>query len=338
MVMARAKTAVLVEGYLDLIALAQVGVANAVATCGTAFTPEQARLLRRGARKVVMLFDGDRAGRKAAVRSSHVCLAAGLEAEIATLPTGVDPADLVVQQGADALHEVLRGAVGYLPFVREAVAQAGDDRAALEKGVHQVLTTIAEVPDAIRREYMLQEAADLFGLDVAVLRGSLPTQPIRSRAKDEGGAGRQSGADEPAADLRPAPRDTRPAHLRLGKPIDAVNAETVERQLLSLVLLDEAGTAAGHLVDAGARELVWSAHASLLIDDLVAWADARGELSPRQFVETRWNEQGAEYRNFVTDLLASELYEKGVPPGLDLAAFVANSVARLRSPRRVTRG
>ena len=58
MVIARAKTAVLVEGYLDLIALAQAGVANVVATCGTAFTPDQARLLRRVARKVVVLFDG----------------------------------------------------------------------------------------------------------------------------------------------------------------------------------------------------------------------------------------------------------------------------------------
>jgi len=72
---ARLRTAILVEGYLDLLALAQAGFTNGVATCGTAFTPDQARLLRRGCPTVFLLFDGDRAGLKAAVRASRVAIA-----------------------------------------------------------------------------------------------------------------------------------------------------------------------------------------------------------------------------------------------------------------------
>jgi DNA primase len=323
MVMARAKAAVLVEGYLDLIALAQAGVANAVATCGTAFTPEQARLLRRSARKVVVLFDGDRAGRKAAVKSSHVCLAAGLEAEIATLPAGLDPADLVVQQGADALHEVLRGAVGYLPFVREAVAQAGDERAALEKGVHQVLTTIAEVPDAIRREYMLKEAADLFDLEAAVLRDALPSAAVKRPRLQEA---EDSASAEPEAPT-PQPRP------RAFRTFTVVKREHVEAVLLAHVLRDETGTAARLLLEDG-HDLQWStADATTLASELAAWRDQAPDQSPDRYIVQRWHDHPASYRALVTDLL-----EREVPAGGETERAVREAMQRLRLALRVQQG
>ena len=321
MVMARAKTAVLVEGYLDLIALAQAGVANAVANCGTAFTPEQARLLRRGARRVVVLFDGDKAGRKAAVKCSHVCLTAGLEAEIATLPTGMDPADLVIQQGPDALHEVLRGAMGYLPFVREAVAQAGDDRAGLEKGVHQVLTTIAEVPDAIRREYMLKEAADLFGLDAAVLRESLPRQMLRPRARSE-------AENKPVEEAPPAA-----APRRSFRTFTTIKRDHVEAVLLSHVLRDESGAAARLLADEGA-DLDWSTgEAATLVAELVVWCETAPDRAPGDFIAQRWHAQEASFRSFVTDLL-----EREIPAAGETERAVREAMQRLRIAGRVQQG
>jgi DNA primase len=323
MVMARAKTAVLVEGYLDLIALAQAGVANAVATCGTAFTAEQARLLRRGARRVVMLFDGDRAGRKAAVKSSHACLTAGLEAEIATLPAGLDPADLVVQQGPEALHEVLSGAVGYLTFVREAVAQAGDDRAALEKGVHQVLMTIAEVPDAIRREYMLKEAAELFDLDVAILRDSLPgPQTTRPRPSEAAAA--------PETESAPAPE---PPRRRAFRTFTIVKRDHVEAVLLTHVLRDESGTAARLLVDEG-QDLEWStADATTLASELADWRREAPDRSPEDFIVQRWHARDGSYRAFVTDLL-----EREIPAGGETERVVREAMQRLRLARRMQQG
>ncbi|HOX25078.1 MAG TPA: DNA primase [Candidatus Krumholzibacteria bacterium] len=324
MVIARTKVAVLVEGYLDLIALAQAGVAHVVATCGTAFTAEQARLLRRGARKVVMLFDGDQAGRKAAVRSSHVCLCAGLEAEIAELPRGLDPADLVVSQGPEALQAVLRGAVGYLRFVREAVAQAGGDRAALEKGVHQVLTTIAEVPDAIRREYMLQEAAELFGLDVAILRDSL-------HGLKRGTPGRARATGEPEPEPAPSADGGEPAARRVRfRTLTGVRREHVEAVLLAHVLRDSSGAAVRLFAELGA-DLDWSTPAAAeLAAELAAWPAAPGGDSPRSFVESRWHARAAGYRAYVTDLL-----ERDMPEGGETERAVRESVARLRLARRV---
>jgi DNA primase len=326
MVIARSKVAVLVEGYLDLIALAQAGVANVVATCGTAFTPDQARLMRRGAHRVVMLFDGDRAGRKAAVKSSHVCLAAGLEAQVATLPQGVDPADLVIEQGPDALQEVLGQARGYLAFVRDAVAQAGDDRAGIEKGVHQVLTTIAEVPDAIRRELMLKEAADLFGLSEGTLRESL----AQLRRTDRRGAGAGPGVDAPAPAEPPvAGRQEEPAPERPRfRKLTIINRPHIEAVLLAHALRDGSGAGARLLAAEGA-ELAWSRpEAATLAAELAAWTAAGVKETPRTFVENRWHTREGPYRGFVTDLL-----ERDIPEGGETERAVRDAIARLHQAR-----
>lgn len=328
MVIARARTAVLVEGYLDLIALAQAGVANAVATCGTALTPDQARLLRRGARQVVVLFDGDQAGRKAAVRACHTCLAAGLEAKVATLPRGLDPADLVIQQGAAALQAVLAAAVGYLAFVRDAVAQAGDDRLALEKGVHQVLSTIAAVPDAIRREYMLREAADLFDLTPDLLRSSLAgmpggvAQPAVAADQTVVAGVAETGRPPAAAAGTATPR---PSFRTLTK----LHREHVESVLLAHVLQDGSGAAARLLAELGA-DLPWSTpQAAALAAELAAWAATAPQQTPRDFVEQRWHEQDNAYRAYVTDLLA-----RNIPPRGETERAVRESLQRLRGDRR----
>ncbi len=329
MVIARARTAVLVEGYLDLIALAQAGVANAVATCGTALSLEQARLLRRSCRQVILLFDGDRAGRKAAVRASHVCLAAGLEeARVAALPQGVDPADLVMQQGNEALQAQLAGAVSYLAFVRGAVTQAGDDRLALEKGVHQVLSTIAEVPDAIRREYMLREAAELFGLEVDLLRATLREQQSGARRADASPA---AAAPAPAADAADAAASppSRPAF----RTLTGLNRGHVEAVLLAHVLHDDSGAAARLLRELGA-DLAWSTPvAAELVEELAAWTELAGEAAPRVFVTQRWHAKAAAYRAYVTDLLARD-----IPPRGETERAVRESLQRLRAFRHARHG
>ncbi|MEO6462302.1 MAG: DNA primase, partial [Candidatus Eisenbacteria bacterium] len=87
--------AVLVEGYFDVLALAQAGVEEAVATCGTALTPEQCRLVRRTAPAILLVFDGDAAGQAAAEKALLPCVQAGLVARVAILPAGEDPDTLV---------------------------------------------------------------------------------------------------------------------------------------------------------------------------------------------------------------------------------------------------
>src|SRR5690606_37738458 len=99
------KFAILVEGYLDLIALYQFGIANVVASLGTAFTPEQSKLLSRFTKKVVLNYDGDAAGIKAARRAVEELLPQDFEIKVLLLPEGQDPDDFIRSNGPDAYNK-----------------------------------------------------------------------------------------------------------------------------------------------------------------------------------------------------------------------------------------
>lgn len=111
--------AVLVEGNFDVVALHARGVGNVVAPLGTAFTVTQAKLLKRFAPSVIVLFDGDGAGHKATRASRTACREGGLDAKVASLPRGVDPDDFVRKHGADALDRLLNNARGMREWLIE---------------------------------------------------------------------------------------------------------------------------------------------------------------------------------------------------------------------------
>jgi len=105
------KFAILVEGYLDLIALYQFGITNTAASLGTAFTPEQSKLLSRFAKKVVINYDGDSAGIKAARRAIEHLLPQEFDIKVLVLPEAKDPDDFIREKGVDAYNE-RRGPLG----------------------------------------------------------------------------------------------------------------------------------------------------------------------------------------------------------------------------------
>src|ERR671929_2005594 len=113
------KFAILVEGYLDLIIPFQAGVRNVVASLGTALTPEQAKLLGRFARKVVVNYDGDRAGLSAAKRAIETLLAEDFEIKVLVLPDNADPDEFVRAQGAEEYNKRRGAAVPHMQFVLE---------------------------------------------------------------------------------------------------------------------------------------------------------------------------------------------------------------------------
>lgn len=117
--------AILVEGNFDVVALHARGVTNAVAPLGTAFTGMQAKLLKRFAPSVVVLFDGDAAGRKATRASRAACKEGGLTAKVASLPNGIDPDDFVRKHGAQALDRLVKGAPGMLEYLIEDALEGG---------------------------------------------------------------------------------------------------------------------------------------------------------------------------------------------------------------------
>ena len=120
----RAKCAVVVEGYFDLIALYRADVENVVATCGTALTTDHAQALRRRTSHVVLLFDGDKAGQRATERALEILLPEGLRVSVVVLQPGDDPDTCLEREGAEALRARVDGARGALDVVIEwAVAR-----------------------------------------------------------------------------------------------------------------------------------------------------------------------------------------------------------------------
>ena len=338
MAISREKTAILVEGYLDLLALAQAGVFNVVATCGTAFTPDQARLIKRGAPNVMLLFDGDKAGLKAAVRSADTALKAGLEPKIVQLPDGKDPADLVMEGGSEAVVKVMGEGKGYIPFLRDLADRRGDDREVRERALRQALGTIAGIADPLRQEYVLQEAAEVFGVGIDLLRGTVAAEAAKLRkyvkdgersqgapAVDNSQAGNTTGPDAATANETDRPR------TRVVFNLKKVQAERIEADMFSHILMDDSGEAARvYLAERGDLAIADPA-ARTLDGELEVWAaEAAPGRSPREFVQERWNQVGDEtYRPLVSQLINKEDF----PDRTEFAKVVRDCLDRLRQGR-----
>jgi DNA primase len=181
----RRKFAILVEGYLDLIIPFQAGVRNMVASLGTALTPEQAKLLGRFARKVVINYDGDRAGVKAAGRAIETLLAEDFEVKVLVLPDGADPDEFIRQSGAEAYHELRGKAHPHIQFVLD---QAVRDRnlhrpAQKAEAVEEVLPYIRAVRNGIQKREYFDIAMDALRIEEASLRKEL-WQTIKAAASN----------------------------------------------------------------------------------------------------------------------------------------------------------
>lgn len=174
------------EGYTDVMGLHRAGMTNAVATCGTAVGEDHLRLLERYADRVVLAFDADAAGGRAARRAFDLSRDRDLEVRVLVLPEGVDPADLVEQDGPQAVRESLEQATPVVPFVLRRVLADQDlaspeGRAAAVKAAAPIL---AAVPDPVLRyEYARREVADAVGLNLEVVR-----QAVEAEGGDIGGA------------------------------------------------------------------------------------------------------------------------------------------------------
>lgn len=135
---ASTREAVVVEGYVDALLLVAHGIPNVVAPLGTALTDSQVKLLKPLAARLIMCFDGDEAGEKAADRAVETALVHRMDVRVAILPDGQDPADLIIGRGVDAMRAVLQSATDALEFKwarvtrRIGVADAAGKREAIE--------------------------------------------------------------------------------------------------------------------------------------------------------------------------------------------------------------
>lgn len=161
------RSAVLFEGYFDCLSAWQAGIPGAVAVCGTALSPEHARLLAPSCREVVVAFDSDSAGRKAAEAAISVLLGAGLSARVASFEEGGDPDDAIREQGGAAFRERLAAAPGFLEFLLDEALRAPGGAAAgseaRREAARRVAEAIAGSADALARDDWTREAAGRLG-------------------------------------------------------------------------------------------------------------------------------------------------------------------------------
>ncbi len=191
---------VVVEGYVDVIAMTQAGFPNTVAPLGTALTPDQCALLWTMASEPILCFDGDKAGHKAAFRAIDTALpliGAGKSLRFAMLPEGQDPDDLARSGGPQAIGEVLRRAqpLAEMLFLRETEGQRFDTpekRAALEKRLRELVGLIGD--ETLRRHY----ASDM-GQRLAAFLGLAGPTPARPPGRNErfSPRGRRAGFMDP---------------------------------------------------------------------------------------------------------------------------------------------
>jgi DNA primase len=167
--------AILVEGYMDCIAVAASGIENVVASCGTSLTEGQIRLLGRYTHRVVVNYDPDSAGMAATERSLALLLEAGFEAKVLTLPGGLDPDEFVRKQGVSAYGELLKSAPSYLDYLTERAAKNHDIRTPEGKvaAANAILPYLIKVPNPMLRAELAGRLAERLRVDERLLRDEL---------------------------------------------------------------------------------------------------------------------------------------------------------------------
>ncbi len=157
---------VLVEGYMDAIGVWRAGVEEVVASCGTALTPEQVRMMGRHARQVVVNFDPDAAGRAAAERSILLLLEENLQVRVLNLPGGMDPDEFCGRQGGPAYEALLAEAPGYYFWLADRARQQFDVSTAdgRVRAFQSLMPAVNRVSDKIQRVALVNDLADRLGV------------------------------------------------------------------------------------------------------------------------------------------------------------------------------
>jgi len=181
-----ASCAIVCEGQLDLITMFEAGIANVVAPQGTAFTENQARILKRFVNEVVLCFDADAAGQKAAERSLDALLQNNLIVRVAEMPVGEDPDSLIRKDGTEAFNERIAKAREFFDYWIDRVAAATDlsSLSAKMQLARQLAETIARVHDPLMRSEVISKVTARLGVSARDFETLLP-RPQRDRPSEE---------------------------------------------------------------------------------------------------------------------------------------------------------
>ena len=274
--------AILVEGFLDLIVPYQFGVRNVVASLGTALTDAQAKLISRFARKVVVNYDGDRAGVQAAKKSIEILLAEDIEVKVLVLPDNADPDEFIRKFG---VTEYQRRRAQAQPHIQFVIANALRDRnlhrpAEKAEAVEEVLPYIRAVNSRIQKREYFDMAMDSLRITDAALRREL-WQSLKRGGTDEGigqsvirrRPKKPTIAEQRLLELLFAKEDLREAILAMLEPSDYEDLMTAEifKAFIDLTRNDDAIDFESLRAKTNADDSLSDVIASLLFDDSAKW-------------------------------------------------------------------
>lgn len=181
---------ILVEGNMDVITLHQAGFENAVAALGTSFTDDQAKLLSRYTKEIVLIMDSDAAGQKAARRAGEILQNTGLEIRVVVLPDGKDPDEYIKKQGAARFRALLDGAVSEIEY-KLLTAVEGIDTSSSDgklQYLSRAAVIIAESSDVMTRDLYIGKLSDKYGVSRTALESKINDirkQKFKQREKRE---------------------------------------------------------------------------------------------------------------------------------------------------------
>lgn len=236
----KSSTAILVEGYTDVLSLYQAGIANVVASSGTALTPDQVRLVHRYGDVLLMIYDSDAAGQAAMIRGMDIAIAEGLEVRMLELPDGEDPDSFVRQFGGEAFTKYSNEeSADFLTFLIRKAQHSGtwDDPGRKQKSVSRMLRSLALMKEPVKREtyiqYLSQQARigdrTLFeelgqlisrhNRDARTQQTREENENARSRARDGDNFSRQGNPAPIPSQKRASEKEVLRIMLSYGKPL-----------------------------------------------------------------------------------------------------------------------
>ena len=162
---------ILVEGYLDVLSMHQLGIKNVVASSGTSLTVEQVRLIKKFTNNITIIYDGDGAGIKAALRGIGLVLKEGMNVKIVLLPDGQDPDDFAKRHSLEQVQDhIAQNEQDFINFKTDLLlGEAGNDPIKRANLINDIADTIALIPDAVIRAVYVRTCADRFEIDERIM-------------------------------------------------------------------------------------------------------------------------------------------------------------------------
>ena len=209
---------ILVEGYLDVLSMHQLGITNVVASSGTSLTEDQIRLIHKFTDNITIIYDGDSAGIHAALRGTDMILKEGMNVKIILLPDGQDPDDFAKKHTLEEVEDYIAGnEQDFISFKTDVLLkEAGNDPLKRAELINDIADTIAVIPDAVVRAMYVRSSAERFDIDERLIldrigktRTAMIEAEVKRREREQQKAAQQAVTPDfgPVPDYMDYPED-----------------------------------------------------------------------------------------------------------------------------------